>query len=82
MEGAPNQPHSKHKHVYPVVRIDTPFDTLHPTDSVRVVKVLTSETDAETEVSRLNRINADKTCLYFYCISRLIEDRADAENLV
>jgi hypothetical protein len=35
--------------------------------------VLTSETAVETEVSRLNQINADKSCRYFYCTSRLVE---------
>lgn len=59
--------------MYPIVRIDTPFDQNYPTNTVTVVKVLTSQQSAENEVSRLNQINADKSCVYFYCTSRLVE---------
>lgn len=65
MQRAPDRPHSKYRHVYPIVRIDTPFDPVYPTNTVTVVRVLTSQTSAETEVSRLNQINADKSCAYF-----------------
>jgi hypothetical protein len=54
------------------VRIDTPIEQTDPTQKITVVKVLTSQSDAEAEVSRLNSVNADKSCLYFYCTSRLI----------
>ena len=72
MERAPDRPHSKFKHVYPIVRIDTPFDQMYPTNTVTVVKVLTSQLDAEEEVARLNQVNAEKSCVYFSCTSRLI----------
>jgi len=70
---APDQPHSKYPHVYPIVRINTPFDQAYPTNTATVVKVLTSQAAAEAEVTRLNQINADKSCTYFYCTSKLIE---------
>jgi len=73
MQRAPDRPHSKYPHVYPIVRIDTPIDQTDPTQKITVVKVLTSQSDAEAEVSRLSHVNADKSCLYFYCTSRLIE---------
>jgi len=73
MQRAPDQPHSKFRHVYPIVRIDKPFDEAYPTNTLSVVKVLTSEAAAEIEVSRLNTINANKRCVYFYNISRLVE---------
>jgi hypothetical protein len=73
MERAPDTPHSKYPHVYPIVRIDTPIDQTDPAKKVTVVKVLTSQSEAEAEVSRLSQVNADKSCLYFYCTSRLIE---------
>lgn len=73
MQRAPDHPHSKYLHVYPIVRIDTPIDQTDPTQKVTVVKVLTSQSDAEAEVSRLRQVNAGKHCLYFYCSSRLIE---------
>jgi hypothetical protein len=73
MERSPDTPHSKHPHVYPIVRIDTPIDQTDPTKAITVVKVLTSQSDAEAEVSRLSQVNADKSCRYFYCTSRLID---------
>jgi hypothetical protein len=73
MERALDTPHSKYPHVYPIVRVDTPIDQSDPMQKITVVKVLTSQPDAEAEVSRLNKVNADESCLYFYCISRLIE---------
>jgi hypothetical protein len=41
------------------------------------VKVLTSQQAAEDEVLRLNHINADNSCKYFWCTSRLIEQSAE-----
>jgi hypothetical protein len=81
MERAPDTPHSKHPHVYPIVRIDTPTDQTDPTSRITVVKVLTSQVAAEAEVSRLNQINADKSCVYFYCTSRLIEQSMESSKL-
>jgi len=73
MEQAPNKPHSKYEHVYPIVRIHISFDQIYPTNILAVIKVLTSEDAAEAEVSRLNQVNAGKSCTYLYCISRLVE---------
>jgi len=77
-ERAPDRPHAKYEHVYPIVRIDLPLTDRNPTDRVTVVKVLTSQKGAEIEASRLNQINADKSCTYFYCTSRLIEQSTDS----
>ena len=82
MERAPDTPHSKYPHVYPIVRIDTPIYQTDPTSSITVVKVLTSQAAAETEVARLNQINAGKRCMYFYCTSRLIEQGMESSKLV
>jgi hypothetical protein len=73
MRSAPDSPHSKYPHAYPIVRIDTPLGQSDPQNEITVVKVLTSQVAAEAEVSRLNQINADKSCTYFYCTSRLVE---------
>jgi len=70
---APDRRHSKYRHVYPIIRIDKPFNEAHPTNTFSVVKVLTSQASAETEVSRLNTINADKSCAYFWETSRLVD---------
>ena len=82
MERAPDTPHSKCPHVYPIVRIDTPIDQTDPTSGIKVVKVLTSQVAAKTEVSRLTQINADKSCIYFYCTSKLIEQSMESPKLV
>jgi hypothetical protein len=41
-----------------------------------------SQPEAEAEVSRLNQLNAGKSCVYLYCTSRLIEsnDLDDSAN--
>jgi hypothetical protein len=70
---AGDNPHSKFPHVYAVVRLDLPFDESCPSNSVSVVKVARAKEAAETEVSRLNRINADRNCTYVCCTSRLID---------
>jgi len=72
MPRAPDSPHAKYPHVYPIVRIDMPL-TGDPQNQVTVVKVLTTQLEAEAEIARLNQINADKSCTYFYCTSRLAE---------
>ena len=81
MERAPDRPHSKYPHVYPIVRIDTPIGESDPTNKITVVKVLTSQGGADAEVSRLNQINAGKSCKYFWCTSRLIEETEDSPKL-
>jgi hypothetical protein len=73
MQRAPDRSHSKYRHVYPTIRVDKPFNETNPTNTLSVVKVLTSQAVAETEVSRLNAINANKGCVYFYDASRLVE---------
>jgi hypothetical protein len=73
MQRAPDSPHSKYPHVYPIVRVDTPLDPNDVAKQITVVKVMTSQVAVEAEVSRLNQINADKSCTYFYCTSRLVE---------
>jgi hypothetical protein len=77
---APDRPHSKHKHVYPIARINIPFNQNNPSYSFSVVKVLMSQVEAEAEVSRLSQVNADKGCVYLYCTSRLIEDNDSAND--
>ena len=82
MQRAPDTPHSKYPHVYPIVRIDIPIDQIDPTSRITVVKVLTSQVAAEAEVSRLNQINAEKNCIYFCCTSKLIEWSMELPKLV
>ena len=46
------------------------------------MKVLTSQQAAEDEVLRLNHINPDNSCKYFWCTSRLIEQSAEVPKLI
>ena len=79
MNRAPDRAHSKYKHVYPIARINLPFNQENPSYTFSVVKVLTSQVEAEAEASRLNQLNANKGCVYLYCTSHLIEGN-DSDN--
>jgi hypothetical protein len=68
-----NTPHSKFRHVYAVVRIDTPVDNANPENSVSVVKVLAPERDANQEATRLNELNGKKGCVYVVFTSRMVD---------
>lgn len=81
MNRAPDRPHSKYKHVYPIARIDIPFNQNNPSHTFSVVKVLMSQVEAEAEVSRLNQLNVGKACVYLYCVSRLIENDGSAKDV-
>jgi hypothetical protein len=62
--------HSKYKHVYPIARIDLPFNQDNPSCTFSVVQVLMSRAEAEAEVSRLNQWNSGKGCVYLSIIAR------------
>jgi DNA-binding PadR family transcriptional regulator len=55
--------------VYAIVRIDRYVS--NSADSITVKEIVRSQAIAESEVERLNRINADKECLYFWQATRL-----------
>jgi hypothetical protein len=55
-------PHSKHKHLFAVVRYDLPVDSEHPENSIAVVKVLSNREAAGVEAARLRTINGGKGC--------------------
>ncbi len=65
-------PHSKYLHAYALVRFDFPVNQDEPENSVNVVKVLFSKDLAEHETSRLNKLNAAKSCRYELQTTRLI----------
>jgi hypothetical protein len=55
-----NKPHTKHPHVYAIVRVDHPVDEEYPTNCITVVKVFSSEEAAGAEVTRLNQMNGER----------------------
>ncbi len=67
--------HKPHETVYAIMRIDTypgvPEDQIRVEDQVTVKEVVWSQALAEREVARLNRINAEKGCRYFWRTTRL-----------
>ncbi|HEX2330210.1 MAG TPA: hypothetical protein VHN74_15905 [Candidatus Angelobacter sp.] len=65
------QPHSKYPHVHAIIRIDLPLDQGAPENSIAVVKVMSSKLMAEDEITRLNNINAGKSCRYTLQTTRL-----------
>ncbi len=66
-------PNAKYDHVYAIIRLDRDAVTGRIPDRnlVMVKKVVRSKEVAEQEVERLNRLNADKGCEYYYQITRL-----------
>lgn len=64
--------HGKRKvQVYGVVRVD---DYLEGEDAITVMEVLPTPGEAKAEVERLNLLNADKHCHYFYLATRFYPD--------
>ena len=67
-------PHSKHRHVFAIVRVDLFHRADMPLEEkVQVPHVVWTEEAAEREVERLNRLNAEKGCIYVWRISRLVD---------
>jgi hypothetical protein len=67
-----DQPLSRFLHLYAIVRFDFPLHSQNPTNNIPVVKVFSSQEAADQEASRLNHINADKSCKYEVQITRFI----------
>lgn len=66
------KPNLKHDHAFAIVRVDGNIDISEEPSNLIVVKnVVWSEETAESEVARLNRLNADKGCVYFWTITRV-----------
>ena len=65
----------KIQHAFAVVRIDD-FGKEFSENKVHVVKVVWTEERANSEVERLNRLNAEKGCHYFSQIVRIEQKNA------
>jgi len=78
MEAALEAPHSKHPHVYAIVRFDHDIGT--PEDAATVVEVFPSREIAEQEAERLRKVNAGKNCTYSVQITRLVGASLIAES--
>src|SRR5205809_523724 len=66
-------PNAKHDHVFAILRLDRAAvpDVLPDKDLITVKKVVWTQEVAEREVRRLNALNADKGCVYYWQLTRL-----------
>ena len=58
-----------YKQVYAIIRYEGNFKELQI--SITVTKLVWSQERAKSEVERLNKLNADKGCTYFWQVTRL-----------
>jgi hypothetical protein len=68
-------------HVYAIVRFDYfqhDIDTENVENAIAITKVVWDMDTAQAEVARLNEVNKDKDCIYFWRAARL--QRRDAGN--
>ncbi|MBY0325266.1 MAG: hypothetical protein K2Q30_00010 [Gemmataceae bacterium] len=70
---AQESPNAKYDHIYAIIRLDRDVISggIIDRNQVMVKKVVLSKEKAEQEVDRLNRLNSDKGCEYYYQITRL-----------
>lgn len=61
------------QHVYAVFRVDTQASpTTGWNNRITIKEILLTQKEAELEVSRLNKLNAGKGCVYHWQVSRLV----------
>jgi hypothetical protein len=68
-------------HVYAIVRFDYfhhDLDAENVENAISITKVVWDMDTAQAEVARLNEVNKDKDCIYFWQTTRL--QRRDASN--
>ena len=66
------------EHVYAIVRFDREMQSWE--NSFTLKEIVRTQDIAESEVKRLNEVNADKDCLYFWQTTRLFPPRTGAGN--
>ncbi len=61
-----------YKHVYAIIRVDYFQGTdVSLEDKIRVTNIVWTKEEAISGVERLNKLNADKDCKYFWQMTRL-----------
>jgi len=66
------------EHVYAVIRFDRHMQSWE--NAFTVKEIVRTQDIAESEVKRLNELNADKDCLYFWQTTRLFSSGTAAGN--
>ena len=69
----PEIPNAKYDHIYAIIRLERDVITggLLDRNLVTIKKLVRSREIAEQEVDRLNKLNSDKGCDYYFQITRL-----------
>lgn len=65
--------HSKLDHVFAIIRVETSGDYSWE-NRITVTKIIKDEAIAQREAERLNKLNAEKGCLYFWQLTRMEPD--------
>lgn len=78
-------PNRQFDHIFVIVRADLFYkvDDINSVDFknyISVSKAFFNEAAAQREVDRLNELNADKRCTYFYLLGRLERDPTTSED--
>ncbi len=63
----------RQRQLFAVVRVDESVDpSREPGNKITIKEVVATQAEAEAEVARLNRLNADKGCVYFWQATRMV----------
>lgn len=65
-----DSPHSKNPHVFVILRADAYDEGEQVSEHVVVKKVVSTKPRAEEEVERLNALNAQRGCRYYFEIAQ------------
>jgi hypothetical protein len=68
------KPNKEYQHVYGIIRVDQFRGLVEPEKlplTITVKKIVREYETAKAEVERLNKLNSDKGCIYFWQVTRL-----------
>jgi hypothetical protein len=76
------QPNPRYDHAYAIVRVDTfQGPDVAWENKITVKSIVSNAAAARAEVERLNQLNKDKGCIYFWQITRLEKEAPEASPL-
>lgn len=75
MEKEPLKENTSMRHVYAIIRSDDFLTDSEISNRVTIIRIVWTRERAEKEVTRLNQVNADKECHYFWQLTRLESER-------
>jgi hypothetical protein len=69
------------KHVYAVIRIDEYFEDTDMEKRITVKEIVETIDEADEEVKRLMKLNAEKGCKYFWQTTRMKLRRIEEDKM-